>query len=161
MPKIEITERDLTSPGIISESTDIVFIPGFVNTDSDNLQGNSENILPADEPYLFKSVDEFITKCGNTPPIFANDQKYSDLLFDPKAKPEGDDPVFIKQNTPDPSYVMAKELLASGMNVLYQRINGDADEEALKYPKFSEYIKSNSYIFWLLSYWLTGNMKEI
>ena len=31
MPKIVITEVDNTSPGVLSESTDVVYIPGFVN----------------------------------------------------------------------------------------------------------------------------------
>ena len=31
MPKIVITEIDETTPGVFAESTDVVYIPGFVN----------------------------------------------------------------------------------------------------------------------------------
>ena len=43
MPKISIVEQDLTTPGVVNESTDVVYIPGLVNLDQDSLYESVKN----------------------------------------------------------------------------------------------------------------------
>lgn len=121
MPKIEITELDLTTPGGSAESTDIVYIPGFVVPD--------QAIIEFGKPELFTSVAAFNTRCGKTAPKFDADQMYP-VAFDPAAKNGlSSDPIMFSAGTADPSYVMAKELLAAGMSVLFERVNQTANTE--------------------------------
>ena len=84
MPKIVITEVDNTSPGIIDESTDVVYIPGFVNVDRTINSGlydtDGEYVgIKVNEPTLFTSISEFESLCGTEPAYFSADQKYSSL----------------------------------------------------------------------------------
>ena len=146
MPKIVINEIDNTSPGVVSEDTDVVYIPGFVNIDrniNENLyQPNdlgvvdeaSEYIgLKVNEPTLFTSVSQFESLCGKEPAYFKGNQLYSSLIgitadgsltgFADNAVPYHD--IMFEDGVADPSYVMAKELLSAGLPVLYQRVNAD------------------------------------
>jgi hypothetical protein len=133
MPKISIVEQDLTTPGVVNESTDVVYIPGLVNLDQDSLY---ESVKDGDdvtrgafiglgyrEPHLFTSVAEFVTLCGERPYKFDNDIKFSDLnaKFKNDAVPVED--ILIRDTVSDPAYVMAKELLSAGLCVMYERIN--------------------------------------
>lgn len=149
MPKIVITEQDLTSPGVIDESTDVVYIPGFVNLDrsinsnlyEDNGDGDYIGIQP-NKPTLFSSISEFEAMCGVQPAYFSEDQTYASLVgTTPNA--DGSMPGFSSDAIPyhgvmfygprgdqqygqaDPSYVMAKEILSAGLSVLYERVNAD------------------------------------
>ena len=84
MPKIVITEVDNTSPGVLSESTDVVYIPGFVNLDRQTNSGlyNSAGEyvgIKVHEPTLFTSISTFESLCGAEPAYFTEDQKYTDL----------------------------------------------------------------------------------
>lgn len=151
MPKIVITEVDNTSPGIIDESTDVVYIPGFVNVNpniNSNLykrdskgnvvydsSGTPEEYygIKPNEPTLFTSISEFESLCGTEPAYFSADQKYSSLSrleadgsmtgFSGDAIPYHD--TMFKGGQADPAYVMAKEILSAGLCVLYERINND------------------------------------
>ena len=72
MPKIVITEVDNTSPGVLSESTDVVYIPGFVNLDRQTNSGlyNSAGEyvgIKVHEPTLFTSISTFESLCGAEP----------------------------------------------------------------------------------------------
>lgn len=147
MPKIEILELDQTTPGSVIESTDIVFIPGFVNAAQSSLTKDGEYVgLKANEPHLFTDVTEFETLCGAAAPTFADDQKYSTISgsgFKTDAIPTDCDDIMIEKGTPDPSYVMAKELLAAGIGVLYQRVNvADQDVTSVVYTPVTENIPS-------------------
>lgn len=133
MPKITITEIDETKPGVSSESTDVVYIPGFVNLDQTCLYDNDEKSptygeyigLEVNTPTLFTSVAQFEALCGTEPAVFNNVQRYSSLYyFEPSAIPHDD--VMFKSGDVDPAYVWAKELLTSGLPVLYERINSPA-----------------------------------
>ena len=139
MPKIEILEQDLTTPGVVSENTDIVYVPGLVDTSQKSLwNAEGEYIgLNVNEPHLFNSAEEFVTLCGKAPATFKSAQKYSDLVVGEKAT---DVPAFGKTSwdvssimfnagDPDPGYILAKELLASGLSVVYERLNPDAVKE--------------------------------
>lgn len=135
MPKITIEELDLTTPGVVNESTDVVYIPGLVNLDQDSLYEDASHIddtftrgaykgLGFRQPHLFTSVSEFTTLCGEKPYKFTEKLKYSDISglgFSDNAKPVED--ILVGEGVSDPAYVMAKELLAAGMCVMYERIN--------------------------------------
>lgn len=55
MPKIDIKERDLTTAGGLNNSSNVVYVPGFVK------HINSEYKDKIKFPYLFNSVSEFKT----------------------------------------------------------------------------------------------------
>ena len=139
MPSITITELDETTPGSVIESTDVVFIPGFVNIAQSDLRDSTGKFigLEANKPHLFTNLAEFISLCGDEAPTFSADQPYSDLGFDAAAyQSDNTSAVFIKEGSPDPAYVMAKELLAAGLPVLYQRVNTDVpSNDAVTYEK--------------------------
>ena len=123
MPKIEITEIDNTSPGVLSEDLDVVYIPGFVDTTQSCLQDKSGEYIGIKSrvPTLFTSVSSFTTLCGTKPLQFSEKQSYP--AFSTNAvPPEG---CMFNEGDYDPSYIMAKELLSAGLNVLYERINPD------------------------------------
>lgn len=151
MPKIVITEQDLTKPGVVSESTDVVYIPGFVDVTQEDLYDipfkkdaegkvvidpdtkkavkdeDKDNWvyigLEVNKPHLFKSVAEFTSLVGPKAVTFAEDQKFSELpaSFASAAVPAED--IMIKAGSPDPAYVLAKELLSAGMLVMFERVN--------------------------------------
>ncbi len=133
MPSIVITEKDNTTPGGFAESNEVVYIPGFVNLDDANLYKEVDNEdgtksrkyigLEYHKPHLFTSTRDFKALCGSNPVTFSKDQLYSDLVdgFSSDAIPA--DGIMFRKDDPDPAYLMAMELLNSGMNVLYERIN--------------------------------------
>lgn len=155
MPKIEITELDLTSPGALNENFDVVYIPGFVDTSVKTKaeqkleqKGITTTRLAPNVPTLFTSVRAFENACGPSPAKFVTEQKYADLntvdasgneiySFPNDATGLG---VMFPANSYDPSYVMAKELLAAGMNVLYERVNPEDTvfETEIKLPATDE-----------------------
>ena len=145
MPKIVIEEKDLTSPGVIDESTDVVYIPGFVNIDPEinpalyrkdkagqPIRDEYIGIEP-NKPTLISSISQFESLCGTEPAYFDEAQLYSDVGgvsasgleegFAQDAVPY--DGIMFKKGTADPAYVMAKEILSAGLPVLYERINQD------------------------------------
>lgn len=128
MPKIEIVEQDLTSPGTFSENTDVAYIPGFVDVANNFDAADYDQVLPINTPTLFTSVASFEAKCGKQPAKFATTQYYKDIGgmnkgFDDVAVPYNG--IMFAQGDVDPAYVMAKELLSMGLNVLYERVNPD------------------------------------
>ena len=138
MPKIEIIEIDETTPGPLAESTDVVYIPGFVDYNQTTLYDNLGNYigLEPNVPTLFTSVKSFETLCGKTGMKFAKDQLYTDLIapiegtanyrgFSENARPYHN--VMFNEGAMDPSYIMAKEYLSAGLNVLYERVNKGLD----------------------------------
>lgn len=129
MPKIVITEQDLTSPGGAAQITDVVYVPGFVDTTQ---FADPTQALEANKPTLFTSITQFETKCGEHPLQFAENQTYSSLTkpaqvsgFDTVSIPVGG--IMFKQGDSDPGYIMAKELIASGLPVLFERVNKDSE----------------------------------
>lgn len=138
MPKIVITEVDNTSPGVLSESTDVVYIPGFVNLDRQtnsglyNIAGEYVGIK-VHEPTMFTSISTFESLCGTEPAYFTEDQKYTDLAgitadgdltgFSADAIPYHN--IMFTEGQADPAYVMAKEILSAGLPILFERMNED------------------------------------
>jgi hypothetical protein len=156
MPKIEILEKDLTTPGVVSDSTDVVYVPGFVDTTQSSLSNSSGEFigLRKNEPRLFTSVTEFISLCGKKPATFPEDQEYpvgtTESLFT-EGSYDVSDVMFVK-GQPDPGYIMAKELLASGISVVFERINSDPEVKVRYVPKTDALSKDNpSYLYTLSS----------
>lgn len=145
MPKIEIKEIDKTTPGVVASNNEIVYIPGFVDV-ATNFPTDASKALEVNVPTLFTSLSEFESKCGTAGFIFPVDQTYSMLpySFDTKAIPE--DNILIPKGTTDPGYVMAKELLAAGLSVMYERINGaDAAETSITFNTQNPFVSGSSY----------------
>lgn len=138
MAKIVIGETDQTKPGLSQASTDVVYIPGFV--DLAQLYDKTGNYtgIELNVPTLFTSLTDFETLVGKRGAVFENTQFYADLTFKPsdegsdvEAFPEVAIPtggVMFTKNSVDPSYIIAKELLKRGLPVLYERINSDKSE---------------------------------
>mgnify|MGYP002520951177 CR=1 FL=1 len=146
MPKIEIVEQDLTSPGTFSENTDVAYIPGFVDVKNNFNNADYKNALPLNVPTLFTSVASFESRCGQQPAKFATTQYYKDIGgmnkgFDEVAVPYNG--VMFAEGDADPAYVMAKELLSMGLNVLYERVNPDVDDPDYIVVKASETAPEN------------------
>ena len=129
MPKIEIREIDNTTPGTLDENFDVVYIPGFVNLSS----VDADAVIKPGVPTLFTSLKSFTTQCGTAPARFGKKQYYQQLTEIGDGFAKDSVPftgVMFEQGDPDPSYIMAKELLAAGMNVVYERVNEDSDVSA-------------------------------
>lgn len=134
MPNIVITEKDLTSPGVLAEDFDVVYVPGFVNLEDPYLHDEDNTYIGLEygKPRLFTSVDEFKALCGNSAAVFKEDQTYrglngvDTLSFDPAAVPV--DGVMFPAGAKDPGYIFAIELLSQGLNVLYERMNDDSED---------------------------------
>lgn len=141
MPYIEIIEKDETTPGPVAEQTDVVYIPGLVDITQNclkNKDGEYVGIKP-NTPTLFTSVRQFESLCGTRPATFAEDQYYNDLdevLTDGSIVGFDIDAIpfhrrMFSKGDADPSYIIAKECLSSGLSVLYERINGDTKMEVV------------------------------
>ena len=133
MPKIEIVEYDQTLPGKNADSTDVVYIPGFVDVQS-NFQDPSK-ALPMNTPTLFTDITQFESLCGTKGAVFETAQYYKDVGglasgFAEVAVPYSG--IMFEAGTVDPGYVMAKELLSAGLNVLYERVNPDSESNIVK-----------------------------
>ena len=153
MPKIEIREYDLTSPGRVVQNNEVVYIPGLVDTECTNLWDEDKKTyigLKPFEPTLFTSVSEFTSKVGQHGYTFESDQKYTDIAvgqFNDADVPYHN--TLFTAGSVDPSYVMAKELLAAGLYVVYERINPDKSLDALTgkpidWPTGTYYKKADS-----------------
>lgn len=124
MASIVIREADLTRAGLSTESTDVVYIPGFVDLTQSKLTDANGNYIgiPLNEPKLFKTLEEFTSMVGDRGAVFEADQAFPDD-FATLAKPSTG--AMFTVGTIDPSYIMAKELLSRGLPVLYERVNSD------------------------------------
>lgn len=136
MERIVITEEDLTTNVVSLDSTDVVYVPGFSNVVPGTISGAF--VAPAAfEPTLCTSVAQFEACFGKSPAAFAVAQNYpvKDAThangFPTAAVPEavgGRTNTWFNVNDPDPSYIYAKELLLSGIPVIYERVNGIQEE---------------------------------
>lgn len=120
MPSIKILEQDLTTVSVDPANANIVYVPGFAD------QG------PVGEPLLCTSVDDFIEKFGEQPHFFKETQYYPNMLS--AAKPAQRDSVtgeaiIYDAGDFDLSYLYAKELLAAGLPVLYERVIDTPDTQ--------------------------------
>lgn len=118
MPNINILEIDNTSGNTVLQGTDVVYIPGFVDLSDDNFDDVATKAA-VNEPKLCLTKTQFESYFGKHPAQFASNQSYP-AAFSSNSKPTGN---FLAENSYDPSYIMAKELIALGLPVLYERVN--------------------------------------
>lgn len=109
MPKITIREIDRTTPLGSDRDEYIVFIPGNVNADVEDVFTFKGEF---DTPTLITSIDDFIEFAGETIPTYEDN---SDLPYT-IATTEGQTTTYT---TYDPGYMLAKLCLAKGLSVLY------------------------------------------
>ena len=141
MPKIQILEKDETTPGVVSESTDVVYVPGFVDFDQNCLYATENGLVPESAegrktytgitprvPMLFSSVSDFESKCGKHPVKFSAYNKYTTLpaAFSDKSYMTGQSGDLVMFEY-DPGYTYAKELLSAGLLVMFECMNERAD----------------------------------
>lgn len=117
MSRIKITESDYTVPVATYNTTDVVFIPGFSVAPL-----GADGVAPQGEPKFCQSIAEFNAYFGSSAPLFSSNQSYPSG-FDAKATNGITNPTWFEAGTPDPSYVYAKELLANGIAIVYERMN--------------------------------------
>ena len=103
MAKITIREVDNTLPGLVDFDNVVVFIPG--NTSNDDFKD-------FDTPLLFTSLDDFTKKIGETPQTYSDVTSYT-TTYAPYLNSS-------KDKLYDAGYMMARLVLSSGMQVLYQ-----------------------------------------
>lgn len=116
MPSITIREIDLTTAEPAEINGNIVYVPGFATTGEVN------------KPVLCTTIEEFEKAFGSTPYIFAEAQAYPED-FDANAIPE-EGVNIADAGDFDLSYLYAKELLALGLPVLYERVTEDDSIES-------------------------------
>lgn len=126
MSKITIREVDLTTvAGATEDIADIVYVPGFSSASADSASTAKKGV-----PTLCRTIAEFNTYFGTQPAVFKADQDYpSSSGFSDAAIPKVNQTpqkMFLKGD-PDPSYIYAKELLARGLPVIYERVNTKSD----------------------------------
>lgn len=139
MDRIIITEQDLSTNNITEEQiVDVVFIPGFASGE------NATDPVAAYVPTFCSSIADFEAHFGTIPAKFKDDQMYPKYVagdtktktpavdgFMPDAIPTplvGDNPgeegtLWFSSGMYDPSYIYAKEILYSGLPIMYYRMN--------------------------------------
>ena len=144
MPKITITEADLTRTNVAEDVSNVVYIPGF-STAKVNMAAqfddfvptsgeNAVNGMPPMMPKLCKTLAEFYTFFGQDAPKFVEQLSYpvQTAASDDGPFVEGFASIAVKglegtnmfeKGEVDPSYIMATELLRAGIPVLYERVN--------------------------------------
>ena len=130
MPSIKIREQDNTTVMVQNQSSDAVFIPGFVTSNATHL--TSLTAPKAFVPTYVKTLDDFKELFGSVAPVFITDQIYHKYTSDepwgfaPNVDcPDTVNPVMVTAGTYDYGYSMAYTLLAKGLPVVYCRVNGD------------------------------------
>ena len=116
--RINISERDLTQSVESLSNTDIVFIPGM----------SSVTTVEQYTPVTCTSLSEFISTFGAYPVLFNAAVAYSDFGeghgFATPATPTSGN--LFDADSPDPSWIYAAKLLSQGLQVIYCKINTDA-----------------------------------
>lgn len=122
MSRVIINEADRTTPVLTLDTTDVVFVPGFVNpnniTDDTAKQG---------EPILCESLADFVKYFGSEAPVFNGNQQIPSVFSADATEGLGTN-VMFNDGAVDPSYVYAKELLSQGIPVVYERMNVGAGD---------------------------------
>lgn len=112
MARIVINEKDLTTATKAPDTTDIVFVPGlmgFTLGSRDGLQGKKYT------PTLCQTVTAFENYFGKEPYQFQNAETYNGIE--------------VEAGDFDPGYIYAKELLAAGLQVVYEALDESISQE--------------------------------
>lgn len=120
--RINISERDLTQSVEALSNTDIVFIPGL----------SSVTTVEQFTPVTCTTLSEFITTFGPYPVLFNSAMEYSAFGeghgFAEAAIPTTGN--LFDAESPDPSWIYAAKLLSQGLQVIYCKINTNAQINA-------------------------------
>ena len=120
--RINISERDLTQSVEALSNTDIVFIPGL----------SSVTTVEQFTPVTCTTLSEFISTFGSYPVLFNSAMEYSAFGeghgFAEAAVPTTGN--LFDADSPDPSWIYAAKLLSQGLQVIYCKINTDAQINA-------------------------------
>jgi len=120
--RINISERDLTQSVEALSNTDIVFIPGL----------SSVTTVEQFTPITCTTLSEFITTFGPYPVLFNSAMEYSGFGeghgFAEAAIPTTGN--LFDAESPDPSWIYAAKLLSQGLQVIYCKINTNAQINA-------------------------------
>lgn len=121
MPKITISEVDLTVNNTIDVTENIVFIPGM----------SLEDV--ATEPKLYRSVDAFIDDFGDKPYQFVS------------AQTDGDQVTYLAAGEYERSYIYALELLNMGVSVyFYNVVKINPEDDGLSVNNFYSRLTASS-----------------
>lgn len=116
--RINISERDLTQSVQALSNTDIVFVPGL----------SSVTTVEQYAPVTCTTLSEFTSTFGSYPVLFNAAMPYSAFGeghgFAEAAVPTTGN--LFDANSPDPSWIYAAKLLSQGLQVIYCKINTDA-----------------------------------
>ena len=120
--RINISERDLTQSVEALSNTDIVFIPGL----------SSVTTVEQFTPITCTTLSEFINTFGPYPVLFNSAMEYSGFGeghgFAEAAIPTTGN--LFDAESPDPSWIYAAKLLSQGLQVIYCKINTNAQINA-------------------------------
>lgn len=120
--RINISERDLTQSVEALSNTDIVFIPGL----------SSVTTVEQFTPVTCTTLSEFISTFGAYPVLFNSAMAY-DAFGEGHGFAEAAVPTtgnLFDADSPDPSWIYAAKLLSQGLQVIYCKINTDAQINA-------------------------------
>lgn len=116
--RINISEKDLTQSVEALSNTDIVFIPGL----------SSVKTVEQYAPVACSTLSEFYTAFGSFPVLFNEASAYT-VFGDSKGFATDAVPAegnLFDADAPDPSWIYAAKLLSQGLQVVYCKINTDA-----------------------------------
>ena len=113
MASIKILEKDYTKSEVYSATDTIVYIPGMIGLDVEGNPVSAGSLLGI--PQLFTNLSDFEEKVGVSPMVIEQTSERVNY---------------------DKSYVIAKQLIGSGMKVLYEMLGKDGspviDEETFR-----------------------------
>ena len=101
MPKITISEEDLTIKNDIDVTANTIYIPGI-------------SMREVSKPTTYTDVASFVNDYGELPYVFADDQHVSNYAHN--------DSIVVAQGNYEKSYIYAIELLQAGLSVCYHNI---------------------------------------
>ena len=127
MSRITIREADLTRVTASNLGNEVVYVPGFATVDQRYI--NIATAADMGVPTLCSSIAEFEAYFGSIPAVFETAQAYPEN-FSSSSIPENGN--MFEALSVDPSYVYARELIAAGIPVLYERVN-TSDPESESY----------------------------
>ena len=115
--KITVNEQYDLTPRSLATSSDIVYIPGF----------SSKEDSPKNTPTLCQTVDDFLSKFGGTGTTI-KDRAYQFSEDDVRTFNK----FTVTEGDYDTSFLMAVELLNSGLSVLYENVKSETTDNTVK-----------------------------
>ena len=115
--KITVNEQYDLTPRSLATSSDIVYIPGF----------SSKEDSPKNIPTLCQTVDDFLSKFGGTGTTI-KEQAYHFSEDDVRTFNK----FTVNEGEPDKSFLMAVELLNSGLSVIYENVDLETTATGVK-----------------------------